>query len=451
MQAVVAAVFLCAARDSRAASPAAGMEGFYIGTYTSGSSKGIYQASLNLDTGVAGPTNLAGTATNSSFLAMHPGHKLLYAVMDQTAGNVVAFSIDSTKTNLTKLNQLPSNGDNPVYVTVDKAGTSVLTANYNSGSVTVLSILADGSLGSQTAHIQHSSSPTPHAHCVVLDPSNNFALVCDLGQDRIYSYHFDPAQGTLTTNNPPWAPVQTGSGPRHLAFDPQGRRAYVICEVSNTIIAFNYNAQTGVLSPFQTNTTLPAGRLAANNAAAEIVMHPSGKFIYGSNRSNNSSGTNSVVVYSVDPSSGALTMIQQVPTGPSGQKNPRNFALDPTGAFCIVANQYLNNILLFSIDPGTGLLTQKPQTLTFNSPVCVQPFFTQPPQPVLGMPSVVNNTLQIGIGNGCSALIYQFFQAPALTSNPAWTLLSSGACGQTNFILTNNQPQAFLRALVTNY
>ena len=455
MQAVVAAGILCGARDSRAASPGAGLEGFYIGTYTTeyagSASKGIYQASLDLGAVTLGPTNLAATATDASFVAMHPSHKFLYAV-SETGNYVSAYSINPGTRNLTCLNQLSSGGQAPVHLLVDNAGTSLLVANYNSGSVAVLSVLANGSLGSQTAFFQHTgpgpSGSGPLCHCVALDAGNQFAFVCDKGLDKVFSYQFNPAQGTLAANNPPWTAVATGSGPRHLAFDPQYRRAYVICELSSTLIAFNYNAQTGVLTAFQTNSTLPAGWSAANNAAAEIAVHPSGKFVYGSNRANNSSGTNSVAVFAVNALNGALTLVQQAPTGAT----PRNFALDPTGAFCLVANQGSSSVVLYSIDPGTGLLTLKAQSLAVSMPVCVLPFFTQPPQPVLGVFPAANAALQVGIGNGCGALTYQLYQAPALTSNPAWNPLVCGACGQTNFMLSNSLTQGFIRAaVVTNY
>jgi 6-phosphogluconolactonase len=427
------------------------VEGFYIGTYThstsypGSTSTGIYQASLDLGAGTLGPTNLAATATNASFVALHPSHRFLYAV-SETGNYVSAYSINPTTRNLTYLNQLSSGGSGPVHLVVDNAGTSLLVANYNSGSVAVLSILTNGSLGSQTAFDQHTGSG-PLCHCVALDASNQFAFVCDKGLDKVFSYQFNAAQGTLTANNPPWTAVATGSGPRHLAFDSQNRHAYVICELSSTLIAFNYNSQTGVLTAFQTNSTLPAGRTASNNAAAEIVVHPSGKFVYGSNRANNSNGTNSVAVFAVNGPTGALTLVQQAPTG----STPRNFALDPTGAFCIVANQGANTVVLYSIDPATGLLTMKAQSLAVSMPVCVLPFFTQPPQPVLGALPAANGALQVGLGNGCGALTYQLFQAQSLTS-PVWIPVACGSCGQTNFVLTNNLPQGFIRAsVVTNY
>jgi len=450
MRAVVAAVWLCGAGGLWAASPAAGVEGFYIGTYTSSSeeagttSKGIYQASLDLGAGTFSPTNLAATATDPSFVAMHPNHKFLYAV-SETGNYVAAYSINPTTRNLTYLNQLPT-GQAPVNLVVDSAGTSLLVACYNNGNVEVLSILANGYLGATTASNQFSGT-SQECHCIALDASNNFAFVCAKGLDKIFSFQFSSSLGTLTANNPPSTAVATGAGPRHLAFDHQYQHAYVICELNSTLIAFNYNASTGVLTPFQTNNNLPAGISAANNAGAEIAIHTSGKFVYASNRASNSSGTNTVAVYTVNPVTGALTQVQQAPTGAT----PRNFALDPTGAYCIVANEGSNSVVLYSINPATGLLTRQAQSLAVSAPVCVLPFFTQPPQPVLGAPGVVNNTLQLQVGNGCGTLSYQLFQAPALNSNPAWTLLSNGACGQTNFVLTNNLPQGYLRALVTNY
>ncbi len=429
-------------------SPSAGLEQFYVGTYTtySGSkSKGIYWSSLDLGTGTLGVTNLAVTATDPSFLAMHPNHRFLYAV-NESGGYVVAYSVDPGTGKLTQLNQLSSNEGAPCHVTCDSAGGSVLVANYSGGSVTVLSILANGSLGAQTAHIQHTgtgpSGSGPLVHCVVLDASNHFALVCDKGLDRVFSYHFDPDHGTLTTNNPPWAAAATGSGPRHLAFEPQYGRAYVICELNSTIIGFNYDAQGGLLSAFQTISTLPSG-WSGQNTGAEIAVHPSGSFVYGSNR-----GHNSIVVYSVNPANGLLTLVQHQPTG----LTPRNFAIDPTGAYCLVANQDSNTILLYSINLLTGALTPKSQSLLVAKPVCVLPFFVQPPQPVLRVSSAATGMLQVGIDNGYRMLAYELLSAPELSADMSWSLMMTGVRGQTNFSLSNTLPQSFLRArVVTNW
>ncbi|MFO1477053.1 MAG: lactonase family protein [Verrucomicrobiota bacterium] len=373
----------------------AGLEGFYIGTYT-GTSKGIYQATLDPGAGSFGPTNLAVTATDPSFLAFHPNHKYVYAV-SESGGTVAAYSIDPVTKKLTFLNQLSSNGGAPCHLAVDNAGKSVFVSNYNGGSLTVLSIGSDGRLGAQTAHDQHTGTG-PLVHCAALDASNQFVLVCDKGLDRVYSYRFNAAQGTLATNNPPWTTVAAGSGPRHIAFDPSFHRAYVICELSSTVIGFNYDSTNGTLSQFQTISTLPSG-WSGQNTGAEIAVHPSGKYVYGSNR-----GHNSIVVYSVDPATGTLTRLQHQPVGTT----PRQFAIDPTGQWCLVANQDSNNVLLYSIDPVTGLLTVKSTVLTLSKPVCILPFFITPPQPAVGMSDNGDGTLQLNLQNAFSSLTTKF-------------------------------------------
>jgi 6-phosphogluconolactonase len=275
-----------------------------------------------------------------------------------------------------------------------------------------------------------------------LDGNNRIALVCDLGLDKIMCYRFDPALGTLTTNTTPWTTVATGSGPRHLTFDQQYRRAYVICELSATIIGFNYDSTNGTLTPFQTISTLPAG-YAGQKSAAEIAFQPSGKFLYGSNR-----GYNSVATFAVDPQTGVLTLVQQQPTG----QTPRNFAIDPTGAFCLVADQDSDDIRLFTVDQQTGFLSATSQKLTVSKPVCVLPFILQPPQPVLHARLTATNTLSIDVGNSLPLLSYELYQTAALTPGVPWNLVSSGAPGQTNFVLVNDSAQGFIRANVgTNY
>ncbi len=425
--------------------PSAGLEGFYIGTYTASTSKGIYLSSLDLAAATFGPTNLAATATDPSFLGIHPNHKFVYALRE--SGNyVAAYSVDPATRKLSYLNQVfLYSGAGPAHLVVDDAGKNVLVANYGGGSVSVLSIQSNGRLGAMAANIQHvGTGATPLVHCVTLEASNRFALVCDKGLDRIYSYHFDSAQGTLTANNPPWTPTAPGAGPRHLTFDPAYRRAYAICENNSTVVSFNYDSQTGALTPFQTNSTLPTG-WSGQNTGAEIVMHPSGKYLYGSNR-----GHNSIVVYSVNPNNGTLAPVQFQSTG----LTPRNFAIDPTGAYCIVANQGSGTVVLYTIDPQTGKLTQTSQVLRLSQPVCIVPFFVQPPQPTLNISNGTNaTTLQLTIGNAVRNLTYALYQASGLATNIGWNLLATGAPGQTNFTLTNNVlPSAFFRAsVVTNY
>ena len=417
-------------------SPAAGQERFYIGTYTEASSVGIYQSGLDLGTRALGRTNLVGTTQDPSFLALHPKGTYLYAVNE--GGNaVVAFSVDRATGQLTLLNQQPSGGAGPCHVVVDNAGKNVLVANYTGGSLSVFPIQADGQLGSATAHIQHPGS-SPHVHCIALDAGNQFALVCDLGLDQIFSYHFNSEQGTLTTNSVPWTTVPTGAGPRHLVFDPSFRRAYVICELNSTIISFDYDSQNGVLNAFQTNSSLPAS-WSGQNTAAEIAVDPSGRFLYGSNR-----GYNSIAVFGLDPVTGMISPVQQQPVG----KTPRHFAIEPAGAFCLVANEDSDTIQEYAIDPRNGMLTPTGQTLNVSEPVCVLPILIQPPQPVLVLQSTPTNCMEIDIRNALSLLTYQIDRAPSVQPGVTWSLLATGTRGQTDFILTNANPCEFFRASV---
>jgi 6-phosphogluconolactonase len=436
------AVLLCGAGHySLEAAPAAGVERFYIGTSTSsGGSLGIYQSSLNLVTGTFGATNLAATMTSPTFIALTPDHRFLYAA-DHDANWVAAYSVNPTNGNLTFLNQQSSQGSGACHVAVDGTGRNVVVANYTSGSVTAYPIQTNGQLGAATAHIQDPGA-SPHAHCTTFDASNHFAFVCDLGLDQVRAYVFDPVAGTLDTNTLVITPFTTGAGPRHMTFDWQYQRAYVICEVNSTIVAFNYNPTNGVLTPFQTNSTLPAGYTGANTAA-EIAVHPTGKFLYGSNRTHNS-----IVVFAINPTNGSLTLVQHQATG----NIPRHFAIDPTGAFCIVANQNSNSILLYSINPQTGQLTATGQSLTVSKPYCVVPYIVQLPQPALtGYPTADSN-LQLNISNSLDLLTYQLYQATVLSTNTTWNLLTTGDRGQTNFVLTNLLDEAFLRAKVlTSY
>ncbi len=435
-----AVLILSSTAFSRGGTPAAGLERLHIGTYTSGSSLGIYQSSLNLENGAVGTTNLAGATTDPSFLALHPNGNFLYAV-NESGGAVVGFSVNRATGGLTKLNQQSSNGGAPCHVVVDNAGSYVLVANYSGGSVTVFPIQANGFLGAATSHIQH-PGVSPHAHCIRLDASNQFALVCDLGLDRVFSYRFNSTLGTLTTNSVPWTTVQTGAGPRHLALDPSYRRAYVICELNSTIISFNYDATNGTLSPFQTNSSLPGG-WSGQNAAAEIAVHPSGRFLYGSNR-----GYNSVAVFAIDSLTGGLTPVQQLPVG----QTPRHFAIDPSGGYCLVACQDANRIEVYTIALANGRLTATSQALNVSLPVCVLPLLTQPPQPVLQFQRAPTNTLELDVGNSLASLTYRIYRAALPGPAVNWTLATTGQPGQTNFTFTNASSAEFFRvSVLTNY
>ena len=252
---------------------------------------------------------------------------------------------------------------------MDKSGQCVIAANYGGGSVGAWPIRADGSLGALTALLQHHGSSVdpkrqegPHAHSVGFDIANRHAFCADLGLDKLFIYQLEPKTAALTTNDPPFAALKPGAGPRHFAMDPTGRHLYAINELNNTITAFDYDASHGALEESQTVSTLP-DKFTSLNTAAEIAIHPSGKFLYGSNR-----GHDSLVVYAVDETTGKLTLVEHQSTL---GKTPRAFGIDPTGNFLLVANQASDNIVIFRIDPKTGRLKATGQTLETPSPVCV--------------------------------------------------------------------------------
>jgi 6-phosphogluconolactonase len=347
----------------------------YVGTYT-GKSKGIYRCEFDTKTGKIGTPELAAEAANASFLALSPNGKFLYCVNEidnlngKNSGGVQAFALDPKTGKLTLLNQQPTQGGGPCHLIVDKAGKNVLAANYGGGSVCVIPIKEDGSLAAPSSFIQHKGTSVdpgrqegPHAHSVNLDANNHFAFVADLGLDKVLVYKFDPAKGTITPNDPPFFSLPPGSGPRHFAFHPNGKIAYVINEMKNTVTAMEYDAKTGTLMKLQTLPTLPAD-FKGNNSTAEVVVHPSGDFLYGSNR-----GHNSIASFKIDPKTGELTA-----TGhqTEGIKTPRNFNIDPTGKFLVVANQDGASLVVFSIDPKTGELKPTGQTVEIANPVCVK-------------------------------------------------------------------------------
>lgn len=348
----------------------------YVGTYTDGKSKGIYQLELDLATGKLGSLELAGETVNPSFLALHPNRKFLYAVGEiskfegKRSGAISAFAIDPKSGHLTLLNQESSVGEGPCHLVVDKAGKHVLAANYGGGSACVLPIRDDGRLGEASDFVQHKGSSVnkqrqeaPHGHSINLDAANHFAFVADLGLDKVLIYRYDAPKGRLTPNDLPAASVAPGSGPRHFAFHPDGRHAYVINEILSTVTAFSYDPETGVLKTLQTLPTLPPD-FKGTSSTAEVQVHPSGKFLYGSNR-----GHDSITIFSIDPKTGQLTLV-----GHQGEgiKTPRNFGIDPTGTYLIVANQDSDSLVVFRIDPKTGKLEPTGQTVSVPKPVCVK-------------------------------------------------------------------------------
>ncbi len=346
----------------------------YIGTYTGAKSKGIYVSRFDPATGRLTPPELAAETMSPSFLALRPGGRFLYAVGEATnlggkrGGAVSAFSLDAKTGKLTLLNHQPSGGAGPCHLAVDQTGKCLLVANYGSGSIAALPIQADGALGEPGAVIQHHGSSVnpqrqagPHAHFILPDPANRFALTCDLGLDQVLVYRLDPAKAGLVANDPPFAAVKPGAGPRHLAFHPSGRFVFVINEMGSTLTAFAYDAQRGALKELQTLSTLPEG-FAGKSTCAEVQVHPSGNFVYGSNR-----GHDSLAVFGFDPASGKLTCREHQSTQ---GKNPRHFALDPTTQWLLAENQDSDSIVVFRVDPKTGRLSPAGQSVSVGTPVC---------------------------------------------------------------------------------
>ncbi|MEN6574962.1 MAG: lactonase family protein [Phycisphaerales bacterium] len=345
----------------------------YIGTYTGpgDSSKGIYRSTLDLQTGELSDPILVAQARNPSFIEVHPSGKSLYAVSEAgESGRVLAYAIDPDTGDLKLLNERPSGGAGPCHVNVDHAGRHVLVANYNSGSASVIPIRPDGGLGEPTGFVQHEGSSVnpgrqkgPHAHSINPSPDDRFVFVADLGLDKVMIYKLDGQTGKIAANDPPFAQVKAGAGPRHFAFHPNGAYAYVINELDSTITAFAYKPAAGSLNEIQTVPTLPSG-FSGSSWSAEVRVHPTGKFLYGSNR-----GHDSIAVYRINPTKGTLTFVEHET---AGIKVPRNFNIDSTGRFCLVANQDGDSIVVFRIDPETGSLDPTGHKIAVSKPVCIR-------------------------------------------------------------------------------
>jgi len=347
----------------------------YIGTYTTKGSKGIYLCELNMKTGALTLKGPVATTPNPTFLALAPSHKYLYAANEvdnfkgAKAGDVSAWAIQPKTGALTFINDSSTKGDGPCHVSVDHKGKYVFAANYGAGSLTAMPIEKNGGVGAATGFAQHEGTSVdpkrqegPHAHSIYVDPSDHFAYACDLGLDKVFVYKLDAPAGSLTPNDPPFAVVPPGSGPRHIAFHPNGKFAYVINEMKSTLTAMTWDPKAGTMQEIETVSTVPAGN-TVENSTAEVFMHPSGKFLYGSNR-----GHNSIAIFSVDGATGKVKLIHNQP---SEGKVPRSFNLDPTGAFLLAANQDTDNVVVFRVNQETGLLTPTGHSVHISMPVCI--------------------------------------------------------------------------------
>jgi 6-phosphogluconolactonase len=354
---------------------------FYVGTYTSAQGRGIYHCSFDPAAGRINVLGATGGITNPSFLAADPRGRYLFAVSEtaefegKPVGSVHAFSVDGTSGGLTHLNAQPSHGADPAHLSIDKRGRFVLVANYTGGNVCVFPVGEDGHLGPVVANVQHvgrgpnpQRQEKPHAHSIVLDPASRRAFSADLGIDRVMVSTFNADTGALAPAEQPEVVVAPGAGPRHMDFSPDGKFLYVVNELNSTVTVLSYDLVTGSLTELQTISTLPSS-WKEDNTGADIHAHPSGRYVYASNR-----GHDSIAVFAVGQSGGTLTAVQHQPTH---GKSPRNFALDPSGRFLLAANQRSDSMLVMRIDQREGTLAPIGDPVAVPSPVCIR-FMTGP-------------------------------------------------------------------------
>lgn len=373
----------------------------YVGTYTGfkyvhrsktygvgeSHSKGIYVSRFHADTGELGEPQLAAEMINPSFLTISPNHRFLYAVSEDPlslgppldhASYVSAFAIDSSTGKLRLLNTVPTSGTSTCFISMDKTGKFVLMANFGSGSVSVVRVREDGSLGELASFIQdvgHSVNQfiqtEPHTHSILVSPDNRYAIVSDLGTDKVLIFHFDANTGMLSPPGPPSVSVYPGGGPRHFAFDPAGKFGYQLSEMSGVVDVFAWDSSKGSLVTVQRAQTMPHDFFGINHSG-EIEVHPSGRFLYESNRRTPNEtdwGLDTIGVFAIDPVKGTLTSVQ---ASPSGGIMPRSFTIDPTGKYLLAANQISNNVVVYAIDGATGQLSKTGKEIMVDVPVCLK-------------------------------------------------------------------------------
>jgi 6-phosphogluconolactonase len=347
----------------------------YFGTQTTGSNRGIYMAKLDQDTGSISPAVRVADKPDSVFMAFSPDKGHLYGLAEVRSPEsrpreaIETYEVDAATGALKNIGERVVDGSEACHISVDPSGRCVLTANYGDHYVEVFPIGADATVGPRSCIVKHYGSgpnadrqESAHPHSINVDPSDRFAIVCDLGQDRVFVYKFDAAAGKLTPNYPPFAVVPPGEGPRHFAFHPDGRHAFVTDEMGGAITAFEWDGDKGVLTPYQTIRILRSDYRGLNTSA-EVVVGKSGKFIYGSNR-----GDDSIAVLSFDGGTGRLGFVQRMG---DGIKVPRNFAIDPSGKWLVCANLEGNTATVYRVDPDTGRLSLK-GTIAVPESLCVR-------------------------------------------------------------------------------
>ena len=358
--------------DQTSAAPTRALVCF--GSYSTPDKESVHLFQLNLQDGSLKKLNAVDGLTNPSFLKIHPNGKYLYTVNEvstfdgKKSGGVTAFALDVNGGKLNKINQQPSGDTGPCHLTVDATGKYVLVAHYGGGSTSVLPIKKDGSVGAVVSQIKHKGSSVhsrqkaPHAHAVHVGPNNKFAFAPDLGIDKVLVFSFDENTGAIAETKFDGAKLEPGSGPRHFGFHPDGKFAYVINEIKQTVTAFRYNAKRGRLRTLQTLSTVP--HPVDGNSTAEVLVHPTGQFLYGSNR-----GHNSIAMFRINKKNGKLTALGHESTRGS---TPRNFGIDPTGQFLLAANQQSDNVAVFRINQDTGKLKFTGNEIKLSKPVCVR-------------------------------------------------------------------------------
>jgi 6-phosphogluconolactonase len=348
----------------------------YFGTSVIGPNQGLYRSKLDEDTGSLSPAVRVADKSDSEFFAFSPDKTHLYslAAIPGPSGKpmeaIEAYAVDRASGELTSIGERPGSPSEACHISVDPSGHCVLTANYDGHYVQVFPIRPDGTIGERTGQVMHSGSgpnktrqESAHPHSINVDPSGRFAIVADLGQDKVFVYRLDAKNGTLSPNDPPFVRVAPGAGPRHFAFHPDGKHAFVINELDASITAFTWDAKKGVLTPYQTIPILRKDYDGSTNTSAEVVVSKSGRFVYGSNR-----GDDSLVVNAFDPSTGELTFVQRMH---DGVKVPRNYAIDPSGKWLVCGNLRANTVTIYQIDPDTGRLALG-GTIVVPEPMCVR-------------------------------------------------------------------------------
>ena len=348
----------------------------YVGTFSARGSEGIYVYDWNLETGDFKPVQTVPGRESPSFLAIHPNRKYLYSVNregiteGEDSGSVASYRIDPNSGQLTFLTEVSSLGAGPCHVQADQTGQLLFVSNYAEGNFTVYPVEEDGRIGENLYNFTYEGQgpnlarqQKPHLHSALPSPDNRFVFAADLGTDRLYTYRIKPGKGKLRPAKTPWASIEPGGGPRHFDFHPNGKWVYVAEELSSHVTAFKYDARKGSMNQIQRLSTLPTD-FTDPSFCADIHVHPSGRFLYVSNR-----GHQSLAVYSIDQATGKLTMVDT----PSVRGDwPRNFLISPDGRWCLVANERSDNVTVFTIDQQTGKLTFTGKELKIPSPVCLK-------------------------------------------------------------------------------